>query len=379
MNKTIFLTFCLALLIPFVNATASDEDFSLPSKKAFKTQDLKILAPSWTTSLKQGAPAKRYYPETNSPTIQDNTVYIGTHAGLFYAVNLSGKILWEHKNTEGIASTAGVTNSSVFFTDLGGHLVCLNRGDGSLKWKKNLNTEALDKPLVIQGKIYLVSGERKILALSQADGHTLWKKQLNTHIKKITIRGQAEIVSDQSALYVGLADGCLYKLNSANGNTLWSKNLNIPLSTFKDVDASVVLSGNALYVGGYFGKFYKLSKSSGHTIWSTDVTTGVSALVLNDLVVVSDTKGAIHGLEKTTGKPLWFTELGTSVVSTPTIFQDMIFVTVFDKNAYLLDADSGHQIQKLNISKGSLNKPLVLDKRVLVYTNDAKLVLLTEK
>ncbi|MFH1356453.1 MAG: PQQ-binding-like beta-propeller repeat protein [bacterium] len=379
MKKNIFLTFCFVLLIPVFSATASDQGFSLPSKKAFKTQNLTLLSPSWTTALKQGAPAKRYYPETNNPTLKDGIVYIGTHAGLFYAVNLSGRVLWEHENPEGIASTASVSNSSVFFTDLGGHLICLNKIDGTQKWKRSLNTEALDKPLLVDNKIYLVSGEQTIFALSQTDGQTVWKKQLNTHIKKLTIRGQAEIVAEQAALYVGLADGLLYKLNSINGNTLWSKNLNVPLSTFKDIDASVVLSGDSIYVGGYFGKFYRLNKSNGNIVWSTDITTGVSALVLDALVVVSDTNGAVHGLEKTTGRPLWFTELGTSVVSTPTLFQDMIFVTVFDKNAYLLDAASGHQVQKLVVSKGSLNKPVVLDNKVLVYTNDAKLVLLTEK
>src|SRR3989339_930781 len=111
MKKNLLFIICALSLgiAPAVGQAKKSGDFALPVQKEFKAQNVRVLSAGWETALKPGSPSKRYYPETNSPALGKEAVYIGTQAGLFYAVDRkNGKILWTFENDEGIAATAGL-------------------------------------------------------------------------------------------------------------------------------------------------------------------------------------------------------------------------------------------------------------------------------
>ena len=193
------------------------------------------------------------------------------------------------------------------------------------------------------------------------------------------MRGQSSLVSDGASFYVGLADGHLYRLNPGDGKILWDKNLFIPLRTFKDVDADVVMDGDSLYVAGYFGALYRLNKASGSTVWQADVGSGTSVAVLDHVVVVSDTNGILVGIDKNTGEQRWFNDLNSSVLSAPVVFGEYVYVSTFHSDSYLVNPETGYEVQKIAVSSGSINQPVVENNKILVLTNDAKLMTLTPK
>ncbi len=381
-HLSLILLVCFSLtlsVLPQVSQ-AKKEGFVLSSQTKHKAKNLKILSKAWSTALKAGSPSKRYYPETNSPVMDDTALYIGTHSGNFYALSTkTGKIKWLFENNDGIASTAGLSENQIFFSDFSGQIICLNKSTGALVWKKSFGAEMLAKPLVAGNKIYLMKGDNSIMALSQKNGRVVWKKRVNSYIKNLTMRGHANIIKEGNSLYVGLTDGHLYRLNASNGNTLWNKKLVIPLSSFKDIDAPVVVSGDSLYVGGYFGALYRIKKASGAIVWSTGLATGSPVLVLKDMVIATDTNGIAFGLDKKTGKQLWSNKLNGTVLSAPVLFKGMIYVTSFKRDSFLLAPETGQELQKLAVSKGSINKPLLQKSSLFVFTNDAKLIALHKR
>lgn len=378
-KKTLLYSLILSLCFS-LPALAKKDEFTLTGQQKFKPKNIKILTKAWSRGLKAGSPGKRYHPENSNPTGDGSTVYVGTHGNTFYAVNASdGKIMWKYKNNEPISSMASETADRVFFTDLGGGVICLNKSNGQQIWKREMDREMLGQPLLANGNLYILKGEQEIVALSQGDGHIVWNRFIRTYIKNITMRGQSSVVLDGHALYVGLADGHFYKLSASDGKILWDKNLNIPLRSFKDIDANVVIEGDSLYVGGYFGALYRIRKSNGSIVWGAEVATGVPVAVLGDIVIASDTNGTIYGFDKADGTQLWFNELNRSVLSAPVAFADKIFVSSYKRDAYLLNVENGNQVQKLSVGEGSINQPYVDGNQIIVLTNSAKLISLKAK
>lgn len=368
--------FILLLLVVSLPAFAKKpKTFELAGREKYKPQNQKVFSKLWNRSLKSGNSAKRYYPETSSPTLDHGLIYVGTHGGLFYALDELGKILWKFKNGEPIASTAAVFGDKIVYTDLDGRITCLNKS-GSLVWRTDLDQEMLGQPLITAGRIYLLKGESTIVALALESGSVVWQKKINTFIKDITMRGHAGMVVDGSGVYVGLADGHLYKMAVADGHIIWDKNLAVPLKTFKDIDASVVVHGDSLYVGGYAGAFYRLDKNSGQTLWVSDVATAVPPVLAGDVVVVSDTSGNLVGIDNKSGEQLWYNELEGQTLSAPALVGDRIFVTSYKSKAYVFESDHGHQLQQFSVGAGSINVPLVHGDRLYVLTNGASLVAL---
>src|SRR6185437_12484412 len=71
-----------------------------------------------------------------SPTVDGATVYIGSTAGLFYAVDRdSGSEKWKFNAKSRIPSTAAIANSMVYFGAYDGNFYALDAASGTLKWK----------------------------------------------------------------------------------------------------------------------------------------------------------------------------------------------------------------------------------------------------
>lgn len=378
MKNFALVVLCLVLIAPQSWAKKNDE-FTLAEKK-YKPKNEKILKRLWSKGLKSGGPKKRYYPETSNVTLHGGMIYVGTHGGVFYAVNQAdGKVAWEYKNEEPISSTASVSGGRVFFTDLGGRVICLDQNNGTLMWSQQMNQEMLGRPLVTQGKVFLLKGEQELVALSETDGHVIWNRFIRTYIKKITMRGHSSMVADGGSVYVGLADGHLYKVAMKDGRIQWDKNLNIPLRTFKDIDAQVVIDGDSLFVGGYFGMVYRLKKSNGAIVWASEVPTGLPVLVTANTVVVSDTDGSVVGIDKDSGRQQWTFQTERNILSAPVAYGDRVFVTSFRSEAYLLDLQTGRQIQKMSIGEGAISQPLVDQSQIYTLTNGAKVLALGQR
>jgi len=359
-----------------VSATAfAQKDYQL--KDSYKFKNEKIIIKKWKKSLKSGSPKRRYFPELSNPIFENDKVFVGTQGKIFYAIDVQkGKILWEYENDEPIAATASIFGDRVYFSDLGGKLICLEKNTGELIWENSYNREILGKPLITGKKVYFLKGEKELVAVSPVDGRAIFSRIIRTYIRDLTMHGHSDLVLDNGSLYLGLADGHLYRFNASNGKVLWDRNLSVPLRTFKDIDASVVVDGDSLFVSGYFGKVYRVNKKSGKIIWSSEATSGIPVLVMNDLVVVSDQSGTVYGLDKDTGVSQWYNELDASVLSAPVKFGEHIFVTNFDKRAYLIDPATGNEVQRLSLDGGAITKPVISGDSIYLMTNGATLIAL---
>jgi outer membrane protein assembly factor BamB len=183
----ILVAVSVACLAP-ASATAATGDWpqylhgpqhsSMSLTTAFTTANAAAAHQAWHFS--PGAVTGKPRPLLDaSPTVVGTRVYIGSQAGVFYALNAStGRVLWTHTldvekhftcPADGISATAAVvpdptTGTLTVYAEGARDLYALNASTGALEWKTMIgsvdppNTDASynwSSPTVVAGHIYL--------------------------------------------------------------------------------------------------------------------------------------------------------------------------------------------------------------------------------
>src|SRR5207302_92531 len=81
----------------------------------------------------------------------------------------------------------------------------------------------------------------------------------------------------------------------------------------------------------------------------------------------------VHALDRRTGKPAWTFPTKGRVDASPVIVGQRVYAPSLDGSLYVLDLDSGQQVQKLDLGRGIAASPAVADGRLVIGTIDGVL------
>lgn len=146
----------------------------------------------------------------SSPTIKDNSVFVGCRDGFFYAVNKdSGKELWrvDHEVSWVISSLAVKDTIVVTGTSDGRFVQAVNSNTGRQIWKTKTSSIVWSSPVIYNDKVYIGSGEGVLYCLDLYSGEIVNRFQAQASIFS------SPVISD-SLLFFGSDDGRLYALEN---------------------------------------------------------------------------------------------------------------------------------------------------------------------
>jgi outer membrane protein assembly factor BamB len=185
-----------------------------------------------------------------SPTVVGDNVAIGSCAGTFYALHRTngtpawlydtkadGKAAQFHGELLLIGDTIVVPSD----TDGDGHLYCFNAKTGDVQWKVPFKHGVGTTPLLVSGRIVVVSAEGEVAAIDPKTGHVEWKVSPAGQLQSLTY-----LASPATALgHIVVADnvGKVFALDGSNGKTIWSASLAAHANT------SFVLIGGTIVIG----------------------------------------------------------------------------------------------------------------------------------
>ena len=116
-----------------------------------------------------------------SPTIFNDIVYIGASDGVFRALDVvTGELVWSYDKIAGfIESKPWVDSEGVYVGDWANRVYAFDPVTGELQWEWSNNkgrglSAAAVWPVKANGKIFIVTPERKTHALDAKTGHELW-------------------------------------------------------------------------------------------------------------------------------------------------------------------------------------------------------------
>ncbi len=283
-----------------------------------------------------------------SPVVHDGVVYVGARDGKFHAVRAGdGAGVWVWSGPNRIDGRAVVAGESLWFVDGSCDLVCLNRTDGALRWRRPLHDVALAghppandptfnrrtaTPLVVGDTVYAGSSDGGLYALDAATGAVRWRFAAGAPVFSGVNR-----LGDGSLLF-GAMDGSVVRLD-ASGKEISRFKAGGPVVTTPVVIDGIVIVGSRDYM------LYAFHLGDGSPAWkySYGFSWVESTPTVHDgLFYLGGSDWArVSAFDPKTGRPVWATVVGGMSWGTPAVTPRTVYAGVVCQRGALIPHRGG--------------------------------------
>jgi len=294
----------------------------------------------------------------SSPTVDGSTIYIGSTAGLLYAIDReSGSEKWKFSAKSRIASTPAAAGGMVYFGAYDGNFYAVDAETGQLKWK------------------FATEGERRFAGThlhGSQPAKELMPDPFDCYLSSPVVW--------EGAVYFGSGDGNIYALDAATGTLKWK------FKTGDVVHASPAIAYGKVYIGSWDSYFYALDAASGKEFWKyktgedqeihNQVGIQSSAAVVDGVVYFGCRDAHLYALDAKTGEKRWaFGTKGSWVIASPAVRDGRVYFATSDSGlVYGLDAKSGDVAFSLNLQRWpSFSSPAVAGDMLYEGSNSGQL------
>jgi|GEM_PF-601215 len=310
----------------------------------------------WKTQLPS---FPEYGAESNCIIDDDGNLYFGCHNGVFYSLDITGKIRWTFFTGGKIySSPTFIHDDGVVVGSGSGYLYCFSRC-GNLKWtyrithKKDIKSQysIVDLSYRITRSIYSKVRET-IMNYIHTDGY--YSKNINE--KTIAIWASPKVLDSNTILLSGSGIG-LHAVNAFNGQKKWSYNLGSPSY---HIAGPVIDSENNIYIPSktrYLHcideegtiKWVHDSKSNYHA-WSTPTIDEEKRLLFYSRSL-GEKKAIIYALNFE-GDLIWSVKINAAVRGSASIsYLDYILIGDFKGRLLFINKNNGSIIREVSLTK----------------------------
>ncbi|GEM_PF-99253 len=150
-------------------------------------------------------------PTGNAAAIWENSVFIGTESGAFWALDWAkGEVLWRAGNERqplSIRTSAAVDNELVIFGARDRHVRAYQRLTGKALWIFEARRKVDSSPVIVGDRVVFGSDDGRLYAVSRQTGELLWEQELGGPIV-------ASPAVAEGCLVIGTTTGELFCLSA---------------------------------------------------------------------------------------------------------------------------------------------------------------------
>ncbi len=301
----------------------------------------------------------------SSPTVVNDTVYIGSNDHKLYALDAAtGRLKWSFTVHHEVRGTPRVVNGVVYIGSIDSLLYAVDAATGHLKWSFPTGSGIPSSPMVVNGIVYVSSGTGKLYAVDATTGQQKWVFTAGGSI-------WSSLIVANGVVYVGSVDNKLYAIDATTGQQKWAFATRDAIG-----DSAPALFNGVVYIGSDDHELYALDAATGQLKWSftTDGALQSSPVVADGAVFIGSADHKLYAVDATTGQQKWVFMTGDEIHSSPTVVHGIVYVGSSDGKLYAVDTDSGHQIWTF-ATGGSIRDslPAIADGVLYVGSNDHKL------
>jgi outer membrane protein assembly factor BamB len=280
---------------------------------------------------------------------------------------------WKFQTGGAVLSSPAISGGTVYFGSADHTFYALDKHAGALRWKFVTKGRISSSPAVAGGRVYFGSYDGNFYALDAANGALVWKfaTEGERRFSARHLHGAepaAEVMPDpfdfflsspavvNGSVYVGSGDGNVYALDAGSGALRWK------FHTGNVVHASPAVADGTLFVGSWDSYFYALDAASGKERWkfktgedaniNNQVGIQSSAVIADGLVYFGCRDSNLYALDATSGAKRWsFSTKGSWVISSPAVRAGTVYFATSDSGLLLaLDARSGAPVFSLKFN-----------------------------
>jgi outer membrane protein assembly factor BamB len=183
---------------------------------------------------------------SSSPTLSNNTLYIGNNAGELFAIDpSSGTIRWKYRVQNPIMSSPLVYGNLIIVGegnenspdgsspahpirvgDPPNALIAVNRLTGAPVWRVDLQGSGMPTPAIIGGVLVHHNGSGELLGINPLTGAVLYKRDLHS----IASMTAATPTGGDRFVTAGIEPTAVWMLDAKNGTAIWESSFS-PISS----------------------------------------------------------------------------------------------------------------------------------------------------
>ena len=161
---------------------------------------------------------------------------------------------------------------------------------GNLKWRFDTDGPLFSSPAVVDGTLYLTTGDRRVVALEEASGDLIWERKTTGPVNSSpAVAG--------GIVYYGLRDGSFHALDRYSGEELWK------YQTDNYIFSSPAIHNGVVYIGSGDSLLYAFDALTGDVRWTYDARAPILTppAVNDEVVTLVSQSGTLHVVDTNTG------------------------------------------------------------------------------
>ena len=361
---------------------SSNSKKELPPAELVDFKEEVVLQKQWSRSIGDGQ------GETYNmlvPAIDGDTIYAADVTGVVMALDRSnGDVKWKKDLELPVSGAVGVGYGLLTVGTIKGEIVALDAINGEEKWRARVTSEVLAPPATNGDIVVVQTQDDRLIAFDASTGSQRWIFENTPAV--LTLRGTGSPVLTNRLAVAGLSTGKVIALDAQRGIPVWEQRVAIPqgrseLDRVVDIDGGLLLSGGTLYAVSYQGRVAALELESGRILWQREASSSVGVAQGFGNVYVSLASGTVEGIDERSASALWSNDaLARRQLSAPEVFSSYVAFGDLDGYLHLISQVDGRFVGRERIDSDGLRaRPLVVGDWLYAFGNGGKLVALTIK
>lgn len=366
MLKTVAQSFRLALIATgLLGVVACSSTGSKP--------DPKPLAPIANAGFSVGSAWSSNYGEWASdvqPKVVGDAVAVATKNGTVAVLNGQGQELWRVDTGAELTTMPGFDGRWAAVISKNNDLIVSEAGQ--VLWKQNLGVQTYTTPLVAGNRVFVLTGDRKVIAFDAAGGAPLWKRQRIQ--ETLVLQYPVLLAAYRNHLIMGLS-GDVVAYNPNSGTEQWYVGMAKSRST-NEIEQLVDLVGKHYRNGDVVcARSFQTAVSCANLkeeqlLWSKRANGFHGVDGDGERVFAVDSNGMVTARNSNDGEIAWLNDnLLFRSLSSPSRFKDVVAVGDAEGYVHFLSRTTGKMVHRVSTGSGVRVSPVEISGKLLVLTD----------
>lgn len=382
------------VLPPPVRNAAWPQDGGNPAHLMGHLEARPDLAEAWNADIGEGGGYRQKL--LAQPVVAQNLVFTMDSDGVVSAFQLgNGTRVWrtdsksKHVRSSNIGGGLAWHQGVLYAVNGVGDAVAFDPAKGSVHWRKNFGVPARSGPTVVEGRMFFVTIEDRLLVLATEDGRHLWDHLATNPVTQLL--GQPAPAYANGLVVAGYGSGEIACLHADGGNLVWSDNLGgsmaATLADFSSIRGRPVIANGKVFAIGMGGVALGMDLPTGRRLWERNVAGEDSPWVAGSWMFIISEQQEMAAIDTATGDVAWVSALPrwknekkqTGLITWwgPALLSNRLVVTSTTGHALSVSPYTGAILGRQSLSSPAAPlEPVVAQGTLLVLTDAGRLLAL---